>query len=191
MGDVRGCSPVFMAAIVSVVCARRPLSSSGRHPTDPLVHPPSPPTLLPENRHPTIPLPASRPPVPAAHHPGGKLLENSRPLWDPLSSVATPARARSFFCFVFRGTFGCPSDLCLFCHRSLLPPPHSLPTPRSPDVLLKSHPTLSASSPVPAREGDEFCLARSTLYLANFPSPSHFSSFPTVYRLFRIHAFAI
>jgi len=193
VGDVRGCSLVFMAAIVSVVCARRPLSSSSRHPTTiaPLVHPPPPPSLpppptpLPENRHPTDPPP---PPATVTRHSRrrGKLLENSRPLWDPLSSVATPARARSFFCFVFRGTFGCPSDLCLFCYRSLasLFPVSRRPPKTSPGAL-------PLASPCSAARGG-WILSR-TLYTLSrkLPIPVPFLLLPTMYRLFRIHAFAI
>jgi len=172
-----------MAAIVSVVCAPNPR----RRPP-----PPSPPSLSapspspPENHHP-------------ADHPyrprrracrRGKLLENSRSRSEILfpASRRPRGRARSFFCFVFRGTFGCPSDLCLFC-RSLVPP---LP-PFSSRLLFRnvsSPPSRSSRFPRAAR-GMNFVSRAPSFISQTFRPPYALSPIPpSMYRLFRIRVLA-
>lgn len=176
-----------MAAIVSVVCARRPLSSSSRHPT--AVGP-----LLRHHLHHLLHLlrrcrkTATRrtpPPPPPAIPAGGvnywKIVGRSEILF--LASRRQHGRDPSSVLYS-----AVPSGARLIYASSATVRWRSLRS-SSRNVLLKPSPALAPCSG--AREGDEFCLARSTLYLANFPSLSPFLLLPTVYRLFRIHAFAI
>lgn len=175
-----------MAAIVSVVCARRPLSSSGRHPTavGPLVHPSPPPpppplTPLPENRHPTDPLRLRRPPSRASGVNYWKIVGRSEILFlasrrqhgrDPSSVLysAVPSGAR----LIYASSANVPS-----------PPP----SPRRPPE------TSPGARPLFRRARGMNFVSHALHFISQ--TSSHpcfpFLLLPMVYRLFRIHAFAI